>query len=289
VPNDGRRTQRAPVPANGETVLIAIHVRVSADRNAHMLADHARRDREDRVRVTAFRRLFRERIEKPQPCFVLAQAQGRVMRLGDLDDDRDDADTLPVLVEHRRIVEIEPDALAHLPAIENQLEIAIRDHLAAPEHDFHDVVVEVRDLGPAVAHRRAEQSRMPRGSELRIGVVVDHRALVAPPRDDRDRRAQDQANGGLERSRPSLNGPERCFRPVKFRDDAGDFAAACEKCLRRNALRHGRPDPSKRINVRPGQKFHRPGPAAEVCLSPAFQRVSVLSPYGPFGRCNLGT
>ena len=84
-----------------------------------MLAHHARRNREDRVRVTAFRRFLRERIEKPQPRLVLAQAQGCVMRLGDLDDDRDDTDPLPVLVEHRRIVEIEPDALAHLLAIEN--------------------------------------------------------------------------------------------------------------------------------------------------------------------------
>ena len=73
--------------------------------------------------------------------------------------------------------------------------------------DPHDIVVEVGDFGPALAHLRAEQSRVPFAREDRIGVVVDHDAVFAPQQHDRHRRQQQEPGRRLQALRPAAIGP----------------------------------------------------------------------------------
>ena len=175
-----------------------------------MLADHAGGDRQDRVGIGAFRGLLAQRVEKLQPRLVLAQPARGAYGLSGLDDDRDHANRRPAFADHRRVIEIHPDLLGRARAEKRQLLILVGKR-AAREDDPHDIVVEVGDFGPSLANRRAEQAGMPPASKTRIGVVVDHRALFAPQGDDGNRRAQDQRDGGLDRSGPDSIAPSGVF------------------------------------------------------------------------------
>ena len=243
VADDVHRARRRPVAADREAVLVRIHVGIGATGDAEMLADHARGDGEDRVGIGALGGFLAERVEELQPRLVLAQAPRRMHRLRGLDHDRDHADRLSALAEHRRIIEIHPDLLGHAGARERQVLIAIGER-AAGEADLHDVVVEVGDLRPAFAHRRAEQPRMPPAGEDRIGIVVDHRALLAPQRDDRDRRAQHQADGRLDRCRPAFDRAERRLRPVEGGNDVCKLAAPGQERQFGIGRRHGSAAPT---------------------------------------------
>ncbi|MEA2941266.1 MAG: hypothetical protein QOD09_1795 [Bradyrhizobium sp.] len=107
VPDDMLRAGRSPVAADGEAVLVGIHVGIGAAGNAQMLADHAGSDRHDRIGVGALGRFFSQRVEKLQALFVLPQPTGRDDRLRDLDHDRDHADRLAAFADHRRVIEVQ--------------------------------------------------------------------------------------------------------------------------------------------------------------------------------------
>ena len=100
--------------------------------------------------------------------------------VGDLNDDGHDAGRSAVLAEERGIVEVEPDLLrfAAMP-VKRQREISIGQRLAGETH-LHDVVVEVGDLRPTLAHLGTEQNRMSATSERGVAVVVDHDPVLAP-------------------------------------------------------------------------------------------------------------
>ena len=82
-------------------------------------------------------------------------------------------------------------------AIQGQFLVVV-GQCPAPQYDLHDIVVEVRDFRPAVAHAKSELVGMSTACEYRIGVVVDHGAGLAPqaddghvgPEDETDRRHQ---------------------------------------------------------------------------------------------------
>ena len=59
---DGSR--RSPVAADGEAVLIRIHVGIGATRHPEMLAHHAGGDRKDGIRIAAFGRFLAENVEE---------------------------------------------------------------------------------------------------------------------------------------------------------------------------------------------------------------------------------
>jgi hypothetical protein len=82
-----------------------------------------------------------------------------------LDHDGDDPDRRPVLADDRRIVEIHPDLLRLAGTPQRQLLIRI-GQCAARQADLHDVVVEVGDLRPAVAHGGSEQFAVAAGGEV---------------------------------------------------------------------------------------------------------------------------
>ena len=73
VADDVPRPRRRPVAADGEAVLVRIHVGIGAAGHAEMLAHHARGDGEDRVGIGALRGLLAQGVEELQPGFVLAQ------------------------------------------------------------------------------------------------------------------------------------------------------------------------------------------------------------------------
>lgn len=103
--------------------------------------------------------------------------------LSNLDHDGDDTGRLTAFVRHRRIVEIEPHLFGLARAVQYQHMLAI-GQCATGQPDLHDVVVEIRDFRPALAHLGTQQLRMSAASKNRIGVVIEHDAVFVPQHDD---------------------------------------------------------------------------------------------------------
>ena len=137
------------------------------------------------------------------------------------------------LVHHRRIVEVHPDLLGPAGAVQRQLLVLVGQR-AAGEADLHDVVVEVGDLGPALAHLAAEQLRMAAAGEDRIGVVVDHDAVGAPQQHDRHRRRSRKPTM-VFRLCPAPRSGRASRRPV----ERGDQPAISPPPVRNAALARG--------------------------------------------------
>jgi hypothetical protein len=76
--------------------------------------------------------------------------------LGGLDHDGDHARRLSGFVENRGIGQIHPDPLRPAVPIERQLLIPVVQG-AATQPYLHDMVVEVGNLGPSIAHFRSQQ------------------------------------------------------------------------------------------------------------------------------------
>ena len=98
----------------------------------------------------------------------------------DLDDDRHDSGRSGVFAQKRRVVEVEPDLLrfAVMP-IERKREVSVGQS-SAGEPRLHDIVVEVGDLRPTLAHLGTEQNRVSATSERGVAVVIDHDPVLAP-------------------------------------------------------------------------------------------------------------
>ncbi len=111
--------------------------------------------------------------------------------------------------------------------VQHQL-LVLEGEGAPGEADLHHMVVEVGDLGPALADLASEQLRVTPAGEHRISVVVEHDAIVAPQHDDRHGRAEQQAGRGLEALRPMFDRPQR-VGPVPRFDKGAALAAAVEK------------------------------------------------------------
>jgi hypothetical protein len=151
VADDARRSGRAPVAPDREPVLIGVHIRICAYRDLEIFAGHLRRDRHDRVGVVAFRGLLTESVQEEEPCFVLLHlALGRDPQRG-FNYHGNYTRRFPALSEHRRVVEVHEDLLGCPGAMQRQFLIAVRQGIAG-HADLHDVVVEVRDLGPSLAN-----------------------------------------------------------------------------------------------------------------------------------------
>ncbi len=145
--------------------------------------------------------------------------------LGRLDDDRDYARRFPVVARNRRIVEVHPHLLGPAVAMQGQLLVGIRQSPAGQPH-LHHIIVEVGDLGPPLADLAAQKLRMPAPGKLRVSIVVDHDAVLAPQHDDRHGRAKQDSGRGFQALRPILDGAKRRVRPVEGRDQPPALAAA---------------------------------------------------------------
>ncbi len=99
--------------------------------------------------------------------------------LGGFHHDSDHARRLACLVQNRGIVQIHPDLLRAAVPEQREFLIPVGENAAA-EADLHDVVVEIGDFGPPLAHFRSEQLWMPAAGKSRISVIVDHDAVLAP-------------------------------------------------------------------------------------------------------------
>jgi hypothetical protein len=130
------------------------------------------------------------------------------------DDDRDDAGGAAALVQYRRIVEVHPDRLGPPVPDQGQLLVLVRQRAAGKAHAHH-VVVEVGDLGPALAHFRTEQCGMTAPGEDRVRIVVNHDALLAPQQHDGHGRQQEHARDGAQALRPALERTEAGRGPVE--------------------------------------------------------------------------
>ncbi len=79
--------------------------------------------------------------------------------LGGFNHDCDHAGRLACFVQDGRIVQVHPDLLWTAVSTKREFLISIGQGAAAQAH-LHDMVVEVGDLGPTVAHFRAKQLGM---------------------------------------------------------------------------------------------------------------------------------
>jgi hypothetical protein len=77
-----------------------------------------------------------------------------------------------------------PDLFWPAAPIEGQFLVFVGKR-ATRQTDSHDVVIEVRDLRPALSHFGAEQRRMARTDKHRIGIVVYHDAIFPPQKNNR--------------------------------------------------------------------------------------------------------
>ena len=145
-----------------------------------------------------------------------------------LDHDGQHARGLATVVQQRRIVQVHPDLLRFPGAEQRHLLVPVRQRAAA-ETDLHDVVVEGRDLRPALAHPRAEQRGVPGAGEDRVGVVVDHDAARTPQHDHRDGRSQDQRDRRPQAARPAVQRPECGPGPVEPVDQTRQVSATVEE------------------------------------------------------------
>ena len=184
---------------------------------------------EDMVGATHHGDEARRLLEHLAQALLLALAPSFSPHLaGGFDDDGHDADRPAVRPHDRRIIEIEPGLMRPPFAIKRQFLVAIGER-STGEPDAHDIVVEIRDLFPALAHLGTEKRGMPRTGEFRIGIVIEHDAVLAPERDDRHRRLQDECDGGFQNLRPLRRNPQGGPRPVERRDQTGHFAAMRQK------------------------------------------------------------
>ncbi|KIZ36472.1 hypothetical protein LO50_09335 [Stutzerimonas stutzeri] len=91
----------SPVAADGEAVLVRIHVGVGATGQAEMLAEHACGDGQDGVGVDAASGFLGQRIEKAKALLVLAQGLFGLGALGDVISLDEDAGDTPFGIGHR--------------------------------------------------------------------------------------------------------------------------------------------------------------------------------------------
>ncbi len=93
VTEDMHRARRRPIPADGEAVLVGIHIGIGAARYVEMLAKHPGRHRHHAVGITGLGRLLVECVQEKQPGFVLPHGRlrtptldGRARALGNIAD-----------------------------------------------------------------------------------------------------------------------------------------------------------------------------------------------------------
>ena len=126
------------------------------------------------------------------------------------DHDGDHACGLACLIQDRGIVQIHPDLLR--PVMPEQREFLILvGESAAVQADLHDMVVEIGDFGPPLAHFRPKKLGMPAAGKNGIGVIVDHDAIFAPQQHNGYGRPQQGIGDGLQALRPRRERPEARF------------------------------------------------------------------------------
>ncbi|MDT8855720.1 histidine kinase dimerization/phospho-acceptor domain-containing protein [Paracoccaceae bacterium Fryx2] len=91
-----------------------------------------------------------------------------------------------------------------------------------PDH----MIVEIRHLGPALAHLGPQKPGMARPGKVGIAVVVDHGADFTEQRDHRQRRAHHHGDDGLDLHRPVRKRAEAGGRPVEGPHQGRHLAAA---------------------------------------------------------------
>lgn len=123
---------------------------------------------------------LRHRVDhQPEPRLAFDQRHpGRDMA-GRLGQHAENAAGLPILVDDGRVIQVHPHLFGRVVAIQGQLLILIAQRTAR-QPDPHHMVVEVGDLGPALAHPRSQQFGMPLARKDRIGIIIDHDAVRAP-------------------------------------------------------------------------------------------------------------
>ncbi|WP_200934926.1 MULTISPECIES: hypothetical protein [unclassified Sphingopyxis] len=100
---------------------------------------------------------------------------------------------------------------------------------AACQPDLHDIVVEIRDLGPCLADRATEDAWMIISGELGIAVIINHDAVVAPQHDHRNRRMNDEGDKRAQALRPEGDRTERRGAPVIIRNPLTHFSSIFEE------------------------------------------------------------
>ena len=107
VADDAGRARRAPVAADGEAVLVGVHVGIGADRGAEMLAGQPRARLQDLVGVVQAGGGAAEAVEEGEPPRVLAHRGRGALALGDVGALDEDAGDGAGGVAHRLVDEVE--------------------------------------------------------------------------------------------------------------------------------------------------------------------------------------
>ena len=233
-----RLPRRGPVARDPDGLRLGVYDAVSHTRRPEGFTEDAAGGMTDVVKVAdlgqGLVQLNQRRLSKFE---FAARAVGTHPRTG-LHDRGDDPCGATVLSGQWPVVQVHPDLLGLAMAVQRQFLVAIGQG-AARQADLHDVVVEFRDLGPALSNIGAEQLRMPPAGEGGIGVIVDHHAFGTPEHDDRHGRRDRQSDRRLQALWPARYRTQGRRAPVVRADAIGHLARRMEKFSR--ARRGGRP------------------------------------------------
>jgi hypothetical protein len=150
-------------------------------------------------------------------------------------EDADDACRLAAFVDDRRVVEVHPNLLGPVVAVQRKFLILIGE-CAAGQTDLHHIIVELGDFRPAFADFRAEEPWMPAAGEDGIGIIVDHDAVFAPQHDDRYWGAQQDRCGSLQALGPAGSRSQRSRGPIICAHERAHRAAARQKIEPRRSV-----------------------------------------------------
>ena len=179
VADDAGRARRAPVAADGEAVLVGVHVGIGADRGAEMLAGEPRRRLQDSVGVVAAGGGAAQPVEEGEPQRVLAHRRHGALALGDVGALDEDADDRAGRVAHRLVDEVEQALLGRRVRLALQRHRrGMADEALAAAVDLIEQLVEAlaRDIRQRLADRPADHVAMV--DQLAVGGVGDGEDMV---------------------------------------------------------------------------------------------------------------
>jgi hypothetical protein len=229
VTDDAGRSWRGPVPADGEAVLVGVHVGIGAVGHLEMFGDASGRYRQDGLGVRGLRQGFAETVQESQPTAGGHGGRG-------LGDSVEHADDHAALVADRAVAEGEIGLVRLGAAAHDKREVFDIGRLAGKGR-LGDGIQLIPDLGPDHVETLPKSAGLATedGDE---GVVIEGGQTWPPDDRLREMRSEHQGDAGLEHVGPALDRPKRRRRPVMDADGGSHLAIAAQKLER---FAHHRP------------------------------------------------
>ncbi len=219
VADDAWRTRCRIVAANGEAVLVSIHVGVRAVGQLQLLDHQPGARRQDCLRIGGIGHRFADGIEDGQ---ALVEING----LGGLGDRVEHADDIAQRVTNRAVTESEERLLRTVAAFDLQGKVFDVGGLAGIGRLGYRADL-MPGFFPDVAERTSQRMRLV-AENRHEGVVIESDQLRAPDDRLREMRRETERDSGLEYIGPVFQRAEGRIRPVVTADLPGHLAVVLQ-------------------------------------------------------------